>query len=271
MNYVRTGKNRAVRHKKILARIAEHGAQDVEVLAEHLAVSTMTIRRDLEALQQQGVLVRTHGGCIAQTPIMQEIAFSEKIGSNLAAKSAIASYTAGVIEEGGCVYFDTGTTTLLVARSLSPRMRLSVVTNNIRAALELFGRPQVDVGVLGGELAALSPDLLGLMAIEAMNVLRFDLALLGADAIDVSTGEVAGVDQPSVALSRQAWLRASRVLVLADSSKLGKTSRYVSGTLGDKATLITDGQANAAHLDSLRGLGIAVQVVPVKVHASNGT
>ena len=96
------------------------------------------------------------------------------------------------------------------------------------------------------------------MATEALQHLRFDLALVGADAIDSTTGEVASADEPSAELSRQAWRRAQRVLVLADHSKLGRSARYISGQLGGPHQLVTDAGATPAQLTDLRRLGVEV-------------
>jgi DeoR/GlpR family transcriptional regulator of sugar metabolism len=257
---MQTCSKRSNRRGRILSLVAEHGPQAVETIAAACGVSAMTVRRDLAALQDQGVLVRTHGGCMVQSPFVRELSFSEKLARNLEAKSAIAEAVVGLLGEADNIYLDTGTTALLVARHLPTDRPLQVTTNNLRVALELFGRPQMQVVVLGGVLAAVNPDLVGAMATEALQHLRFDLALLGADAIDCGTGEVASADEPSAELSRQAWRRAQRALVLADHSKLGRSARFISGQLGGPHQLVTDTGATAAQLADLRRKGVEVTI-----------
>lgn len=257
---MQTCSKRSSRRGRILSLVAEHGPQAVEAIAAACGVSAMTVRRDLAALQEQGVLLRTHGGCMVQSPIVRELSFSEKLARNLEAKSTIAEAVVDLLGEADNLYLDTGTTALLVARHLPTDRPLQVTTNNLRVALELFGRPQMQVVVLGGMLAAVNPDLVGAMATEALQHLRFDLALLGADAIDCATGEVASADEPSAELSRQAWRRAQRVLVLADHSKLGRSARYISGQLGGPHHLVTDAGATDAQLADLRRQGVEVTI-----------
>ena len=228
------------RQDSILELLARRGRLNVEELAGELDVTAMTIRRDLAALEKAGVLTRTHGGCVLQSPFVRELPFSQKDQQQREQKYAIACAAVGMLKSGDRVYLDTGTTAVHVARVLPAGLDLCVFTNNLRVAMELFGREGVEVIVYGGALAAQSPDLTGEVALTRIHDFRIDVAVMGADALDVARGEYYSADMGTAMLSRQAQRQAQRTLLLVDSSKFGKHSLAVAGRLGENITLITD-------------------------------
>ena len=228
------------RHQTIHNLLAERGRLSVEELAGVLNVTTMTIRRDLAAMERAGILTRTHGGCVLRSPFVPEAPFSEKDRRQRAQKYAIAREAVRHLTAGDNVYLDTGTTAVHLARVLPGDQRLRVFTNNLRVAMELFGREGVEVVVYGGALASRSPDLVGEVALASINGFRVDVAIMGADALDARRGEFYSADVGTAMLSRSAQQRASKTLVLVDSSKFGKHSLAVVGRLTEDVTLVTD-------------------------------
>lgn len=233
------------RQERIRELLAGNGRLSVARLAARLRVAAMTIRRDLSGLEQAGVLTRTHGGCVLQSPFVSEASFPDKQKRRQREKTAIAHAAVQLLQRGDTVYLDTGTTALAVARALPPDLRLRVFTNNLRVALELFARSGVEVIVYGGVLARKNPDLVDEIALAQITQFRLDVAIVGGDALDVARGEFYGADTGSAALSRAAQRQADRVIVVMDSSKIGKRSLAVAGKLTKNVTLITD-QAIAA-------------------------
>ena len=228
------------RQEAILELLARRGRLNVEELAPELNVATMTIRRDLASLEKAGVLTRTHGGCVLQSPFVHELPFSQKDQQHRTQKYAIACAAAGMLNPGDRIYLDTSTTAVHVARVLPAGLDLCVFTNNLRVAMELFGREGIEVIVYGGALGGQSPDLTGEVALTRIHDFRNDVAVMGADALDVARGEYYSADTSTAMLSRQARRQAERTLLLVDSSKFGKHSLAVAGRLDDGVTLITD-------------------------------
>ena len=223
--------------RRLLARA---GAIRVEELADLLGVTPMTIRRDLTAMEEEGLLLRTHGGATVQSPMVRELSFSEKDALHAEQKAAIARTAVDYIEPGSSIFIATGTTCLHFARAMPASLDLNVYTNNLRVAMELFGRDGFQVTLYGGHLARRSPDLYGEIAIARIQEYRLDLAVLGADAIDTARGEAYGAAHEIIAVDRAVLRQSTAALILADSSKIGKHSHTLLTKLSSGITLITD-------------------------------
>lgn len=247
---------RTERQTQIRELLTLEGDLRVEELAQRLKVTSMTIRRDLKELEDQGLLLRTHGGCRIQAPMVRELSFHEKDGLQASAKNAIARAVAERLTAGMSVFLDTGTTMVHVARSLPRNLPLRIFTNNLRVAMELFGAEAIETNVLGGRLAAKSPDLVGEAGIANVQMLRVDLAIVGADAVDSGTGDFYSADMPTALFSRAAQGRAERCFLVADSTKFGKRGLAQAGRLADSMTLFTDDGIGAADRKSLKALDI---------------
>ena len=182
------------RQERIRQLLSTNGRLSVGQLAAQMRVAAMTIRRDLGTMQQAGLLTRTHGGCVLQSPFAVELSFPEKQRRRQAQKTAIARETVRLLRQGETLYLDTGTTALQVARLLPPHLGLRVFTNNLRIAMELFSRAGVEVVVYGGTLAQRNPDLVDEIALAQISQFRVDVAIVGGDAMDVARGEFYGAD-----------------------------------------------------------------------------
>ncbi len=259
------------RQEKIRDLLAAHGRLDVTRLATEVNVTAMTIRRDLAAMERDGLLLRTHGGCVLQSPFAAELSFPEKQRRRQAQKIAIARKVAACLKPNESIYLDTGTTLLQVARALPPHLNLRVFTNNLRIAMELFGRAGVEVVVYGGALARRNPDLAGETALGCIAGFRVDVAVLGGDALDVARGEFYGADIATAALSRAARGQAGRAILAMDSSKFGKRSLAATGRLGPDITLVTDDEASPKDRAALRATGATLffthPISPSKEHS----
>jgi DeoR/GlpR family transcriptional regulator of sugar metabolism len=243
------------RQETIRRLLATRGRLSVAPLAAQMKVAAMTIRRDLSVLEQAGLLTRTHGGCVLQSPFVAELSFPEEQRRRQPHKIAIASEAVRSLHRGEAVYLDTGTTALQVGRTLPPNLDLRVFTNNLRIAMELFGRAGIETTVYGGVLADKNPDLAREIALAQIQQYRLDVAVVGGDALDVGRGEFYGADASTALMSLAAQKQADRVIVVMDSSKFGKRSLAVAGRLGPGVTLITDNEVGRKERAALRQTG----------------
>ncbi|NUQ63978.1 MAG: DeoR/GlpR transcriptional regulator [Pirellulales bacterium] len=254
------------RHGEIRNLLAERGRLSVEELAGLLRVTTMTIRRDLSVLEKAGILTRTHGGCVLRSPFVKEAPFSTKDRQRREKKYLVAREAAGRLEQGNNVYLDTGTTAVHLARLLPTDLDLRVFTNNLRVAMELFGRQGVEVVVFGGVLAENSPDLTGELALARVQEFRVDVAVLGADAVDSHRGEFYSADLGTALLSRAVQKQADKTIVVADSSKFGKQSLVVAGRFAPEMTLITDSELAEPDRTALEATGAEIVYATPETH-----
>lgn len=248
------------RQSRVREMIARRGECSIGDLVKRFGVSGMTIRRDLQALADQGKVIRTHGGAATAERISFEFEFLKRLRENQAAKEAIAAAAAAKVEDGQSVMLDSGTTTLSLAKQLCGKRGLTVITTSLPIAAQLQYDQHIEVLLLGGYLRASAPDLAGALTEANLETLRADVAFVGAGGID-RCGAVYN-ESPEVArmLSKMA-ASAGRVFVVADSSKLGKTALFRFGRIKDWAGLITDSGANRSLLASLRRTGACVMKV----------
>lgn len=259
MNNLLTDTFKEERWREILRLLAEHGRIRVGHLAEQLAVSEATVRRDLEAMQAQGMLQRTHGGAMLPRPTAFEISFDESQSRALAEKSAIGRRAAALVQEGESIIIESGSTTLEMARCLGSLQKLTVLTNSLAISKELAVNDGIDIIVLGGTLRRQSASLVGPWVSDMLRNVRVDKAFLGGNGISLEFG----ISAPNVftAETRKAMITAARMRVaLADHSKLGIETLYRVAPLDALDTLVTDAHATAEQLDPIRELGIDVLV-----------
>lgn len=231
----------------------------VRELADELDVSEMTARRDLSALEREGLLVRTHGGAVATGRVAFEFAFGRDQQTMLDAKRAIAAVACGMIEDGQVVLLDTGTTTLELARLLTAGRALTVVTSSLAIVSTLQFASGVETILLGGFLRGGSPDLWGPITERNLEELHVDWVFVGADGVG-SDGRLYCEDLNVARVAERMIAAGERAYVLADSSKIGRKSLTSYGGPEDVRALITDDGIDDAQRRALieSGLGIVV-------------
>ena len=245
------------RRKQICERIARRGECSIEELVAQLGVSGMTIRRDLQALAEQGKVIRTHGGAALGERVSFEFEFLKQRRENLLAKQAIAAVAAAEVCDGESIMLDSGTTTLELAKLLCGKQGLTVITNSLPIAAQLQYAERIEVLLLGGCLRAASPDLVGAITETNLENIRADAVFLGADGIDRQGGVYQESPEVARLLAKMA-ASAGRVYVVADGSKLGKTALWRFGRLRDWAALVTDAGADRSMLAALKKAGVRV-------------
>ncbi|NBE50406.1 DeoR/GlpR family DNA-binding transcription regulator [Streptomyces boluensis] len=241
--------NRYERHTELLRLLAEHKQLEVEAVAEELGVSTATIRRDLDQLAEQRLLVRTRGGA-APADAAYDLPLRYKSMRDSAEKQRIGRAAAALVERGMVIGLNGGTTTTEVARALATRgdwaddgpgeePSVTVVTNALNIANELAVRRHVKVVTTGGVAMPLSYELVGPLAGRILRDISLDIAFLGVDAIDPERGASARNEHEADINALLAG-QADRLVVVADSSKLGAKAfaRICGASAVD--TLVTD-------------------------------
>jgi DeoR/GlpR family transcriptional regulator of sugar metabolism len=229
------------RQAAIVDRVRHHGAVRVADLVADLGVSDMTIRRDLEALAERGLLAKVHGGATVVHPgSTDEPGFAAKAARQRAEKAAIAARAAAMVQPGSAIALSAGTTTVELARRLVDVADLTVVTNSIPVADCFYraDRPDRTVVLTGGERTP-SDALVGPIALAAIRTLHSDVLFLGVHGMSVR----AGFTTPNLMESdtnRALVAAAERLVVVADSTKWGTVGISSIARLADADVLVTD-------------------------------
>lgn len=230
------------RHEQLLA-LLRGGTTQVDELAAALAVSPSTVRRDLGTLTDDHKIARTYGGAVVPETF-HERPVGESALVRQAAKAAIATVARELVPANGTVFVDAGTTCAALARLLvAPDAPETVVTRGLETAMVLADAASPEVLLLGGRLRPLSHGLVGPLTDLALDRMAFEVAFLGADAVDPSRGVGEPTLEETVVKERIA-ARAARVVVLADSTKLD-VEAPAWAALPAGWTLITDDEAPA--------------------------
>ncbi len=211
------------RQARIAEHVSVHGRARIGELAELFGVTEPTIRKDLSALQQRGMLKRTYGGALALHPIVDR-EFAGREGTNRSGKDAIAAACLELLRDGDSVFLDSGTTVEALARALAQDtrgLRLSVLTSSLGVALSLADVRDIDCVLLGGQVRRVDGSLVGPLALENLQRFTFSVAFLGVSGfseLGVSVGSLA-----EAAIKEAVIERARSVVVPMDRTKVGAT------------------------------------------------
>jgi DeoR family transcriptional regulator, aga operon transcriptional repressor len=253
------------RTQRILDNLFSTGMVSVQELADRLEVSPATVRRDLELLEREGRLRRTHGGAIPVEPLLYEpfrhdSSFQEQIEQHAVEKRRIAMAAAETIAEGDTIALTSGTTTTLVARSIPHRRGVTVVTASVNVAMELSQRPDLSVFVTGGYLRGSWFSLVGQSAIASMSQIFVDKVFIGVNGIHPEKG-LTTFNHEEAAIDRTMIRQAGQKIAVADHSKLGVVGSYLTCTLNEIDILFTDTDATDEVVDGFLSKGLKVRRV----------
>lgn len=248
------------RRRKILEMLHGDGRVLVKDLARHFKISQITIRKDLEILDSQGVVQRTHGGALpVQSGALLDPSLREKEKLHRREKIRIAEAAVALVEEGQSVLLDSGTTTTAIARALKDMSRLTVITNAINIAAELAGT-HIEVMLTGGTLRKNSFSLVGPLAEQTLHQLSADILFLGVDGFDTH----AGLFTPNMLeaqVNRAMVEIARRTVAVCDSSKFGRRSLCNIMPVTSVHEVVTDKMIPKSDLRALKDAGVKVTVV----------
>lgn len=252
------------RRRKIASLTAVEGRVIVSDLAESFDVTAETIRRDLKVLSDEGAVNRVHGGAVAAKAFQTlEASVEDRENAQRDAKRSIARTAMELIPEtGGGVFLDGGTTNEAMAKLIiaNPvQRRISVVTNSLPAALILAVNPYINLQLLGGSVRAITQAVVGDQALRSLALLRADVAFIGSNAITLDYG-LSTADPQEAAVKRAMIANAQKVVVLCDSTKLGRDYLVSFAGLDDVDVVITDVGAPRSFIEELTDNGIEVMV-----------
>jgi DeoR/GlpR family transcriptional regulator of sugar metabolism len=243
------------RHHKTLNALNEKGEVSVAELSAATGVSEMTIRRDLDELEQEGLLKRVHGGAVRVASRSYEPAYALRAGRNVEAKERIGARAAALVSEGEAVMIDVGTTPLALARAL-PDIPLTVVTPDLRVANVLAGKREIRLILTGGVLRPGEQSLVGPLAEHAFEDLLCDTAFVTGGGIDVKAG-LTEYNLDDAHLKRAAIAGSPRCVVLADSSKLGVVA-FARVCPAERVDLLVTDESDEETLVAFRDAGMEV-------------
>ncbi|GGN77083.1 DeoR/GlpR family DNA-binding transcription regulator [Nocardia rhizosphaerihabitans] len=247
------------RQQAIATVIGNRGRVSVAELADQYGVTTETVRRDLAVLDRLGLIRRVHGGAVVSGALTTiELGTVERDSTRAAEKDRIAELAQQFLPgSGGSVLFDAGTTTSRVAAALPTDLDLVAVTNSLPIATRLTGFAGVRVHLLGGRVRGVTQAAVGAETLRLLGELRVDVAFVGTNALTVRHG-LSTPDPEEAAVKRAMIAAADRVVVVADSGKVGREDFVRFGGIDDIDVLVTDSDIPATAHAELVGAGIEV-------------
>jgi DeoR family transcriptional regulator of aga operon len=258
--------SRDERWNQLLLLLGQRGRVSVAEAAEALDVSAATVRRDFDELARQQMLTRTHGGAVAHN-VSYDLPLRYKTARHAPEKMRIGAAAAKLVRLGATIALNGGTTTSEVARAVAlrsdlhdPEGRVTVVTNALNIASELVVRPHIKTVVVGGVARSRSYELIGPFAAATLQEVHVDVAILGVDGVDPVAGASAQHEGEAV-INRTMAERAGRVVIVADSSKLGRRAFARICPVSRIDVLITDDDAGDEVTGAFKDAGVEIVCV----------
>lgn len=247
------------RRNKILEWLQEEGSARVRSLAEAFGVSEVTVRQDLEKLESDGHIVREHGGAFLKSVTQQVRAMALQHHENMEAKQRIGRAAAALVGDGETIILDSGSTTTEVAAQLTGRHDMTVITNALNIALTLGAEPGFEVHMTGGHFKAPTLSLSGDRSADYFRGLFVQKLFLATAAIDLE----AGLTYPALSdipVKRAMIEAAEKVILVADSSKIGQRSFTALGGIELVHLLVTDAGIRDEDRAAIEAAGVEILV-----------
>ena len=247
------------RYNYILEKLNREGSVRVSQLSQELGTTVVTIRHDLDALEQDGRLQRVQGGAVLPESGAQSTDFFQRKQQNREQKLMIAAAAAELVRDGDTLFINSGSTTHYFAQQLKQHKNLSIVTNSLFVAEEMGRIPTFRVILLGGNINAQFAFTSGDDTIHQLQLYRADYAFLSVDGICLD-GRITTYHSDEAAVCRLMMERSSSTIVTADYSKIGKEGFTYISDVQQMNTLVTDPQADFRVIERLRESGVQVIV-----------
>lgn len=241
------------RHDFIQQVVQERGRASVGALAEMLGVSTQTIRRDLDSLCDNEKLRRVHGR-VELSPERLNTPFDQRAETNISGKRAIAEAAADAIPDGSTVFLSIGSTPVEVAKALLRRQELTVITNNLGAAMALSHEVSNRILLPGGEMRLPDCDLIGEEAVEFFSRFRAEFAVFGVAGV-AGDGGLLDFHPTEVRARMQMQSNAQTSILVLDRSKFGRIAPALGGNIADADRVVVDAPPGPDFHPLLESLG----------------
>ncbi|WP_029003114.1 DeoR/GlpR family DNA-binding transcription regulator [Azorhizobium doebereinerae] len=255
------------RQHEILAVARASGRVTVDDLAARFQVTPQTIRKDLNDLCEQRLLARTHGGAVV-TSSVENVAYAARRLIADAEKRAIGRAAAELIPDNCSLFINIGTTTEEVAKALTDRRDLLVITNNLHVAMQLYPSPSIKVIVAGGQVRHSDGAVIGASAIDLIQQFKVDLAVIGTSAIDAD-GALLDFDYQEVRVSQAIIENARKVILVSDHLKMGRAAPVRIAHITQVDVFVTDRMASPELAKVCRDAG--VEIIETGMPAAPGT
>lgn len=254
---MRTKKNTVDRRSIIISLLEEKGKVDVRELSKMFNVSEVTVRNDLAQLEKKNVLIRARGGALKVDPVGIDYHITDKDKINIKLKQLIGARAAKLVNDGDTIMIDSGSTAMEMVRNLDKNQKLTVITNALNIANQFYRNDLVQVIIPGGILRNKSFSLIGSAAEKSLKNYFCDKVFLGVDGLDITNG----LSTPNIEESHfnAAMIEISnQIVVLADSSKIGKRSLAFICPVSKIDVLITDNGLSPEKKVMLENIGVKV-------------
>ncbi|MBS0970173.1 DeoR/GlpR transcriptional regulator [Nissabacter archeti] len=251
------------RHDQLIALIAERGYMSIEALAQLLAVSTQTVRRDIRKLSQEGFITRHHGGA-GRASSLVNTAFEQRELACTEEKRAIAEALAAQLPDRCTLFMTIGTTVEHIARALLSHSQLRIITNSLRVAQILYKQKDFEVLVPGGTLRAHNGGIIGPSAIQFVAGFRADYTLTSTGALEAD-GTLLEFDVNEAAMARAMMAHSRNVLVAADHTKFRASAAVELAQVSEISALFTDSAPPPPLAARLAAAAVEVHLAPVTV------
>ncbi len=243
------------RKQAILARLRDDGRVVARDLAHAFGTSEDTIRRDLRDMDAAGLVRRIHGGALPPTPALDS--FVARIDHRMTAKNALGAATASLLRDGQTVLFDSGTTTLAVARALPPGLGITAISPSPPVVLALADHPSAEVILIGGRLDKINRTVTGGAALEAVRAIRADVCVLGVCGVDAEIG-ITATDFEESLIKRAMIAGSTSVLAVVTADKLGTAASHVVAPVDVLDRVVTERGADSRAVAALKARGVTV-------------
>ncbi len=244
------------RREHILSYLRQHEYANVETLADNLTVSSMTIRRDLTKLEEQGLVRRTHGGATIGQYINTQPHTEERQIQSPEEKTSIARYAASLVHDGHSIMLDAGTTCMEIARQLVDK-KIRVVTTDLAQAQFLCHYNNIEVFVTGGRVNDITQSCLGSKVDDFLKNIHVDIAFIGCTSWDVRRGVTTPTERRCALKSRMIE-RADTSILVADSDKYGRFSFHRICEINTFDLVITDNRLDDVARNALHDAPVDV-------------
>jgi DeoR family glycerol-3-phosphate regulon repressor len=249
------------RQMKLLQVVRSRGAVTVEELADELAVTLQTVRRDVQRLADAGLLSRFHGGVRTPSSTIENLAHQQRQGLNAAGKAAIAQRVAAAIPNDCSLMLNIGTTTEAVARGLMHHHGLRVITNNLNVAAILSGNTQCEVIVASGVVRSRDRGIIGESTVDFIRQFKVDVAVIGISGIEPD-GSLRDFDYHEVRVAQSIIEHAREVWLAADHGKFNRPAMVELARLEQIDRLFTDLAPPPPFPTLLAEAGVRLDVAP---------
>lgn len=252
--------NTQERQEKIIEYLNANGSVRISDIIRMFGVSDVTVRKDLVTLEEQGLLVRTHGGAEHTKRTRQNYSYQKMLNSNKEEKIKISEVILRYIDDRSSVMISPGTTNIYISRKLASRNNLRVITNSNRIVDVFENSFQTNIIFLGGMLNTAEYSTYGEDTIEQLEKYVADVAVLSVDGISAKGG-ITVFEAQEAGVYRKMIQQSNKVILAADHTKIGNISLSTVGAASDIDILITSKNADKSHIEELRKLGVEIVLV----------